>query len=249
VAQQALSNLGPFDYEFWSDGSVDINGTGAAVSLCFDEEHPINFTTHNPYKHQCILPTPALILHTPGGLLMASTPTEQKGLNLPLTHILHSPELYHNKRILFATDSHSLLKALLAGPLQKFSALQHDYSDTWALLLAASKICKELVLQYVPAHVNLPKNEVADLWAKQMVRLYSREQQSQVSTSLPTLKSYLYHHFYVDWKQSLPLHTHHQQILGSTESKLSKHSVSCPLQCLFSRWHVGKVESIGKYPQ
>eukprot|EP00957_Ditylum_brightwellii_P195818 14919237-Ditylum_brightwellii.AAC.1 len=66
---------------------------------------------------------------------------------------------------MIGTDLQSCLKALALGPLCPFHYLGIDLSLTWEKLMVLDGICEEVVLHYVPAHVGLIGNELADQWA------------------------------------------------------------------------------------
>ena len=51
--------------------------------------------------------------------------------------------------------------------------------------------CKELVIHYVPGHVDLIGNELVDKLAKHAANFYTNKQQNEICTSLSNLKSYL----------------------------------------------------------
>eukprot|EP00957_Ditylum_brightwellii_P048532 3682769-Ditylum_brightwellii.AAC.1 len=67
---------------------------------------------------------------------------------------------------MIGTDLQSCLKASALGPLCLFHFLGMDLSTTQEKLMVLDSICEEVVLHYVPDHVELTGNELADQWAK-----------------------------------------------------------------------------------
>ena len=84
-----------------------------------------------------------------------------------------------------------ILKELELGPLRPFHYLGLDFSTTWKKLMKIAKICKELVLHFVLAHVGIEGNELADAWAKRAVETYTDETQAEVNISLAAFKAYM----------------------------------------------------------
>eukprot|EP00957_Ditylum_brightwellii_P020206 1523999-Ditylum_brightwellii.AAC.1 len=50
-----------------------------------------------------------------------------------------------------------------------------------------NKLCKELILHYVPAHIGIEGNELADAWAKCAVKQFTDETQAEINISLALL--------------------------------------------------------------
>ena len=104
-------------------------------------------------------------------------------------------------------------------------------------------------IQYIPGHVGIQPNEVVDHLAETYAASFTTTQQSVLDTDLTALKSTLHQTLIKHWIRSTPLLGAHYHICGLQCSHLK---CRCPLphalQCLYSWWHVGKVESTGVYP-
>eukprot|EP00957_Ditylum_brightwellii_P025583 1933377-Ditylum_brightwellii.AAC.1 len=114
--------------------------------------------------------------------------------------MIENKEKYQDKRVMIGTDSQSCLKALALGPLNLFHYLGMDLSLTWEKLMVLDGICEEVVLQYVPAHVGLIGNELADQWANQAVMQYTDHTQAKISISLSLFKAFVKNKATKSWK-------------------------------------------------
>ena len=112
-------------------------------------------------------------------------------LESALKYILNNANNLRNKRIFIGTDAQCILRAMDIGPIHPYSYLGLDVSTLWQLIFWIMDFCKELVIHYVPGHVDLIGNEIADTWAKHATTFFNHEQQNQISTSLSNLKAYL----------------------------------------------------------
>ena len=105
-------------------------------------------------------------------------------------------------------------------------------------------------LQWIPAHVGVEGNELADRQAKQYAYLFPQHMRAQLNADLPTLRVFLYHHLLKEWTQSAQQASACHHLLNVRRSNLSRRiSVPRALQTLYSRWRLGEVESAGRYPR
>jgi len=113
------------------------------------------------------------------------------------------------------------------------------------------EFCSELVLHYVPGHVYVIGNELADTYAKAAATRFTPQEQDQVCPSLPNLKSYLRTSLMDDWNEKMNEKLtpgFRQLILQNKTSQLKDRDPSPrPFQTLFSRYRVNRVEAAGEY--
>ena len=88
-------------------------------------------------------------------------------------------------------DAQGILKALEIGPYRRYSYMGINTSPLWISIGKITEFCKELVLHYMPAHVGILGNELADKRAQEAAMTYTIEEQDKICASLLNLKSYL----------------------------------------------------------
>jgi len=144
AANRAIATLPPADVHLWTDGSVAANGDGGAGFALFirgklrlSQAHPV-------------------------GQGVAELRTEAEALRLGLQAVLDLQDYSTFQGIRVLTDSQSLVRRLASGP-----ARQSDYtcSTIWTLLSAAS-VQNTVNVQWIPAHVGIEGNDLADSEAK-----------------------------------------------------------------------------------
>ena len=146
-------------------------------------------------------------------------------------------------------DSQSYLSALNVGPLLQHAPTQYDYSYSWKLLLQVSRICS-IILQFVPAHVGIERNEKADIQAKKANEKYPVSTQLRIPIEYPTLRTCMKVRLRKAWKFNLIGNTTRRITLGVKSSNLRKRAqLPRALQALYSRWRLGEVETAGEYPR
>ena len=116
------------------------------------------------------------------------------------------------------------------------------------------KFCSELVLHYVPAHVGMIGNELADDWAKHAATTYTFEQQDDVCPSLSNLKAFLRNKLFDEWNtrqnESYAVPGLRQSLLQNQTANLGLRAASPrPFQTLFSRYRCDRAECAGRYPR
>jgi hypothetical protein len=171
---------------------------------------------------------------------------EVKGIEAALDNILANKSTYTKKRVLIATDTQSTLKALAVGPI--------DISPLWRKLWEISLFVEDIILHYVPGHVGLVGNELADDAAKRATVQFSIEEQDKVCCTLSNLKCYLRKQLIKQWNENTSnryqTQSLRQQILPNTPSNLKlKASSPRPFQTLYSRYRVDRAEGAGSYPR
>jgi len=72
-------------------------------------------------------------------------------------------------------------------------------SPLWRKIIEVTEFCEQLILHYVPGHVGLIGNEMADAAAKHAAKTFTNEEQDQVCAMLTNLKSYLNQTLQRDW--------------------------------------------------
>jgi hypothetical protein len=239
-----LSHMGHFDYAFWTDGSLSPqNHLSAAACYSYSCNGP-------PLKHlSTIASMTAATCIT--GLTSASFLPEIRALTLPTKVINLNPSSYTHKRLFIGTDSQSSLASLNPLKRRKYAAV--DPSETLAALLhTARKEDATFVLQWIPSHVGLPGNTACDFLANECRTQSSFQQQVQQPLEPSSLKSFLVQHATTNFHKSFVTDTHHHHqrflICGISKSHFRDRQ-PCPraLQCLFSRWRLGKLDSCGTY--
>ena len=167
-------------------------------------------------------------------------------------HIKKNHELFLHKCIFVGSDCQSALVALTEGPLWDYqhSCTKIAWSTTYqSYLHVANTYDCNFHIQYIPGHVGIQPNEVIDQLTKTYAASFTTEQQSILDTDLTALKSTLHQTLIKHWISSIPLLSARYHLCGLQCPHL-KHQrpLPCALQCLYSWWHVGKVESAGVYP-
>jgi hypothetical protein len=244
-ANTTLSHLPPFDYSFWTDGSLLQSGQASSVCMAYAvDSHPI--------KRRRLMHT-TYILARPAGRVSSSILAEKQALELVSAIINSNPIPFSHKRIFIGSDCQGGLRALAEGPLRDYAySCNHiDWSSTYKTYLdAATTYDCHFHLQYIPAHVGLEPNETVDSLAKHYASAFSPTDQFNANIDLSALKSTLKHSLLRQWINSTPLLGARYQVCGLRRSNLKKRRpVPRALQCLYSRWRVGEVESVGIYPR
>ena len=246
-AEQALSSLGPFDYAFWTDGSL-IQQSYHSTAACFG--HPTN---ESPLKRQRTDDLPSVAMSIPTGLAAASYTPKIKAFQLPAYHITQNAHHFKRKRILIASDSQSSLTAF--NPLKRPKFAHVDQSESLNTILTAARATdSQITLQWIPAHAGIPGNTESDIIANNRCHTTSRLEQLQQPIEPATLKAILKKQEEQRFQQQVLLDTKHTgirfQICGFERSSLSKRTfLPRPLQTLYSRWRIGQVDSCGTYPR
>lgn len=192
------------------------------------------------------------ILACPAGHSTIPILAEKQALELLPIFITKNYELFLHKQIFLGSDCQSTLVALAQGPLQDYqhSCTKIAWSTTYKTYLHVTDTYDcHFNLQYIPRHVRIQPNEVVDQLAKSYAASFTPEQQSILDTDLTALKSTLYQTLIKHWISSIPLLGAHYHVCGLQCSHLKCwHPLPRALQCLYSWWHVGEVESAGVYP-
>ncbi len=248
-SQQTIEALGRFDLMLWTDGSVAETGHGGSACIVFDP-----MSVPNPYKRRRPEYRVTLCIPRPAGRMCFPSDAEFRGLESALDYILEKKADLNKRRIFIGTDCQSILKALDLGPHRRYSYLGVDTSPLWERMYWISDFCSELVLHYVPGHVGLIGNELADQWAQHAAASYTYEQQDSVGPSLSNLKAYLRNNLFAEWNtrqnESYAVPGLRQSLLQNQTAKLASRVASPrPFQTLFSRYRCDRAECAGRYPR
>jgi len=118
-AEKALSELGTFDFAFWTDVSYSPrNNLSAAACIGF------RCDAQAPFKRQHC-DTETLLTVRPTGLVAASYTPEVEGLELPLMAIQANPSHFKRKRVIVSTDCQGVLTGLNPLKHPKFGHVDH----------------------------------------------------------------------------------------------------------------------------
>ena len=134
------------DFIIYTDGSADgglWNGGSAAIVTTGDPEAPRVEST----------------IMAKGGTITCSTEEEVEAMKLARKWIAENAPV--NSSVLVCTDSNALCKALQNPDVGEYATLKR----------ALEKLQADIHIRWVPAHVNVPGNELADQAAKQATQL------------------------------------------------------------------------------
>lgn len=138
------------------------------------------------------------------------------------------------------SDAQSILKALKVGPHRPYHYIGVDTSLLWKRMYEIMTFCKELVIQYIPGHIDIEGNTYADNSAKHDATHYTTIQQNEIAPSLSNLKSYLQRNLFEQWcidMNSKLTPNLRSSLLQFTTSRLKlKTNSPRPFQTLFSRY-------------
>ena len=245
TATTQLIKLGPFDHSFWTDGSY-FPRTHYSAAAC------ISYQTQTSALD--ILPQSSMSQASPTGLAAASYTPELLALDLPQSLITSSPSSYNNSKIFIGTDSQSCLTALNPLKRPKFGKLDPTSTLKKALNTARTYNIK-MHYQWIPSHVGLTGNEAANDLAITTCRQTTRTQQLNNPIAPATIRRYLLHHEQKRFHNLIITdsahHTGSRYIFCGLRKTNFQARANLPrsLQCLFSRWRLGQVDSCGNYPR
>ena len=186
IALQSLEALGSFDLKLYTDGSVSDGGGGSA---CISYNPPVA----NPYKRRQLEYSTPICIVKPEGRICFPSDAEFGGLTSAFDYILANKNTLNNSQLFIGTDCQSILKALEVGPMphRQYHYLGIDTSPLWDKVYWIMDFCNKLILHYIPVHVCIIGNELADQYAKAAVARFTTQQQDEVCASLSNLKLYL----------------------------------------------------------
>ena len=245
-AEEALIKYGPYDHAFWTDGSMSgqnhfsaraCNSYAAKQSVL----HPIPNTSHT-------------YTGSTTGLVAASYTPEVKALNHPPEIISANPFPYRHSNIFIGTDSQSSLTGFDPLKRPKFGKL--DITPTIKSNLDISrKYDITMHFQWVPAHIGISGNEEANCLANELRSASTINMQVQHEIEPASLKTFLKQYEREKFQRSiLTSHNHHTgsriRTAGIKKTNFqAREGTPRALQCLFSRWRLGQVDSCGSYPR
>ena len=197
---------------------------------------------------------PTISASRPCGLVSSSYTTEMNALSIPPAILQLQNPLLAAQSLFIGSDSQSSLHALQSLKRPRFGKI-----DPSSVLAGYSQQAEtshsNFYFQWIPAHVGLPGNEAADALAEDQRCETSHLVQSNIEISPASLKTFLKQHETSQFHQLFldPLHQHfgaRYGVVGLKRSNLQqRRSLPRALQCLYSRWRIGQVDSCGKYPR
>lgn len=187
----AASSGGRFDVEAWSDGtsnrtdddnirSQPYAGLGAGLVWRRDIVRPVKK------------------LSNVSGFFAGSYPSEGTGILLCMESVLSIAleENLTDGTVLFVTDSKSKVEALAQGPLAR--NIERQNADIWRVLLRLEQKVKKVVVQWVPSHCGVDRNEEVDKYAtSEFKRLESQQQNGRISYA--SVKAVIAHRLKSKW--------------------------------------------------
>ena len=247
-AELALSGIKrPFDFAFWTDGSLLPSGFASAACLSYATDGG------DPCKRRRLSPHGIKILSRPAGLTHSSTLAEKNALDMPAQLINHDPLTYEHSNIFIGTDCQSGLMALAAGPMRAYTHPCTDYpwSETYRQYMdTASDLDCDFYFQYVPAHVGIAPNEQVNDIAYHDAQVFTPAMQMNQPIELKSIKTSIQQSLLQRWVNTTPILGARYRVCGPTRSQLkNRRDIPRALQCLYSRWRVGEVESCGVFPR
>ena len=131
-AEHALSSLGPVDYAYWIDGSLNQKSFQSAAA-CFG--HPTE--ENSPLKRPRISEMSSVAMSIPTGLATASYTPEVKAFVLPAHDMITNPSQFKRKRVFIGTDSQSSLTGF--NPMKKPKFAHVDQSESLNKIFTAAR--------------------------------------------------------------------------------------------------------------
>ena len=132
------------------------------------------------------------------GFFAGSYPSEGTGISLCLEHVLSMSltDDLSDATVLLVTDSKSKVDALAQGPLAKH--IDRQNADTWRVLLSLEKLVKKIVIQWIPSHCGIERNEAVDKYAtSEFKRLKNQQHNGEISYA--SIKSVIAHRLKSHW--------------------------------------------------
>jgi len=144
IATSALAHLPPADIELWTDGSSPPGvGAGAGFAIC------VYGLLHSTEAH-------------PAGRKSSDFRTEAVAMNMGLAAIHTIQDLHSYSSIRVLSDCQSLINTLSGGPARQSDSV---CNSIWSQLSTTS-INFTIHVQWIPSHIGLPGNTLADSEAK-----------------------------------------------------------------------------------
>ena len=251
-----LQDLGPFDYEVWTDGSVK-GGEGAGAALLFTGESriqrpppepPPDSTRPEKRRKTDLLQGPEFEIEemrrVPAGRVCSSADAELVALEKGVEMLLKRSTNLRDLVILIASDSLSNLKALEAGPLRQKDERR---KALWKDMLRLGRQTKRVVFMFVNSHVGITKNELADMMAADTLRIVQTRQDG-IPVQLSGVRSKVTESLREKWRKSLPENRHRRLICGTSRADLGKRELwTRSEQCLVARMRCGEMPEIGPF--
>ena len=126
-----------------------------------------------------------------------------------------------------------------------------DWSSTFASFVNTA-VQHDLYfwLQYIPGHVGIEPNEMVDDLAHHYATNFECSVQQHIPIELKSLKTLLKRAATRHWLNTTPTLGARYNLCGIQRSRLKqRRATPRALQTLYSRWHVGEVETAGIYPR
>jgi len=205
----------------WSDGSVQENqengGSGAVICWANNDK---------------------TMVKEPAGVWSSSYNAEFIALNAGLKEAMENPKWKNIKSVGICLDNRGVIQRLEEGHIGAEKSIE---SETWQTLNRARN--KTIIIQWVPSHVGIEANEVADLAAKEasllpqdLVHVDLNMAKNKVDTTIT--KSW--EHKHNEWKRSK---TKEKSIPRNLRTELARYRTGHSLHLRSYRHKIGLAES------
>jgi ribonuclease HI len=231
ASMSSLEQLGIFDYEIWTDGSVkDKKGAGAGLLFSKDRN------------------TPFAKASAPSGFLSSSFRSEGVAIDIALKKLIDTRSLsdLNGKSLLICSDSQSSISALTMGPLRQGSRL---FSRIWKslLYLVSDFGLSSIVFQFVYSHCGIIRNEMVDKEANDALDL-NMDNQHEGTIPLAAVKAAIKSGVRNLWKKNLDVNSCRFTCAGDKYSDIRTSSqYSRADEVLLSQLRSGECRFMGKF--
>ena len=227
--------LGHFDFEIYTDGSV-VNQVGVGVGNLYRDGDSV------PFKS----------VMSPSGFLSTSYRSEQVGIHKSLDMFLNlvGDRIVDiaGKTLLVCSDSQSFISALAQGPLDQDTVIA---SEVWFKLLELVKNytgLSKIVIQFVPSHCGIQRNEEADQLAETSLSNMDRSVQRNASIPFKAIKATIKSGVRRRWKAIVDVDNNRGRIAGAAFSDIKTSSMySRKKEITLAQLRTGECRLIGKF--
>jgi len=148
------------------------------------------------------------------------------------------PKRYRGRHYLIATDSQSIIMALMKGPLAQTEPTE---DRLWKLLLRIADLGAEVTFQFVYSHCGVPLNELADKEAGIAVEAVTVD---ETPVWLQDVSRCVKQHIRAERQKNITTDTHREGLVGRIPQQLSRALPRC-VAVRFVRLRTGESLEIG----